>query len=283
MAEKKTSPSNLWGKPLPANLQKLQTREPKMATEEYEEDFDAENADVDAELDDTEADATIDDDVDSDEANELAYAESSALEANNEPGEDDEEEDAYDSEAGDEEEVTVVDSTVETNAAEPDPDDSVVAEDIEQDVNETEKKKGSSVMKKRGSDYIRDEIARRTEAGESLRGVDIVSALAKKRVTVSAAQVSQLLKAAGVAGAPRGRQPAAKPEVSVQRPRPAAVVTETQSRAAAQRPKNLEYPTELPLDQLKAASLFLDACDGSYDTAAAILDVHRKVGSVMTR
>lgn len=283
MAEKKASPSNLWGKPLPANLQKMQTREPKMATEEYEEDFDAENADVDAELEDTEADATVDDDVDSAEANEQAYAESSALEGNNEPGEDDEEEDAYDSEAGDEEEVAVVDSVVEKNSEEPDPDDSVVAEDIEQDVDGTEKKKGSSIMKKRGSDYIRDEIARRTEAGESLRGVDIVNALAKKRVTVSAAQVSQLLKAAGVAGAARGRQPAAKPEVSAQRPRPAAVVTETQSRAAAQRPKNLEYPTELPLDQLKAASLFLDACDGSYDTAAAILDVHRKVGSVMTR
>jgi hypothetical protein len=282
MAEKKKSPSSLWGKPLPANMQKLHTREPKMATEEYEEDFDADTATVDDELEDSPVAEVAEDDIDDAEANEQAYAESAAAEENDEP-EDDDEEDAYTSEAGDDDDVSIVDDAVEAESEEPGPDDSVVAEDSEKDVDETANEKGSSVMKKRGSDYIREEIARRAEAGESLRGVDIVSALAKKRVTVSAAQVSQLLKAAGHGGTKRGRQPAAAKPVAAAAPRPRPVAAEPQTRAAAQRPKNLEYPTELPLEQLKAASLFLDACDGSYDTAAAILDVHRKVGSVMTR
>lgn len=275
MAEKEQNPSSLWGKPLPANLHKFQTKEPKMATEEYEEDFDEERADVDAELSDDESH-----DAD-EEAAADAYAES-AIEEEIDDEEENEEEDAYDSEAGDEAEVSYVENETEENTEEPDHDDDVAAVETTRDMKK-KNKKDESTMKKRGSDYIREEIARRRESGDSLRGVDIVTALAKKKVVVSAAQVSQLLKAEGVPRAPRGRQPAAKP-ASQPRRRPAvAAAAEPATRAALQRPKKLEYPTELPLDQLKAASAFLDACNGDYDAAVSILNVHRQVGSVMTR
>lgn len=274
MAEKAQNPSSLWGKPLPASLHKLQTKEPKMATEEYEEDFDEENADVDAELVDDEESHVADDEASAD-----AYAEEAEEEIDDEEEEENEEDEAYDSEAGDEAEVSYVENEAEENTEEPDHDDDVAAVETTKDM-QKKKKKDESTMKKRGSDYIREEIARRRETGDSLRGVDIMKALAKKKVTVSAAQISQLLKAEGVPRAPRGRQPAEKPAA---RPRPVAVAAEPATRAAQQRPKKLEYPTELPLDQLKAASAFLDACGGDYDAAVSILNVHRQVGSVMTR
>lgn len=276
MPDKEQNPSSLWGKPLPANLHKLQTKEPKMATEEYEEEFDEETADVDAELGE---DAEISDDEDA----AAAYAESVTEQDPDEAAEIDEE-DEYDSEEGDDAEVSYVENEKEENTEKPDHDDDVAAADIITDTKN--KKKEESTMKKRGSDYIREEISRRQESGDSLRGVDIVKALAKKKVTVSAAQVSQLLKAEGVPRAPRGRQPAEKAAGRPkQKPTPtaAAVVSETPSRAAAQRPKKLDYPADLPLEQLKAASAFLDACDGDYEAAVSILNVHRQVGSVMTR
>lgn len=274
MAEKAQNPSSLWGKPLPANLHKLQTKEPKMATEEYEEDFDEKTADVDAELGDD-----ADDQLADDEASADAYAENATADSDDEENE---EEDAYDSEAGDDAEVSYVNDDTEDNTEEPDHDDDVAAVSTTTDTKK--QKKDDSDMKKRGSDHIREEIARRRESGASLRGVDIVKALAKKRVTVSAAQVSQLLKAEGVPRAPRGRQKTAEKPVGKPAPVAAAPVADTASRAAAQRPKKLDYPqTELPLDQLKAASAFLDACGGDYDAAASILNVHRQVGSVMTR
>jgi hypothetical protein len=275
MPKKEQNPSSLWGKPLPANLHKLQTKEPKMATEEYEEDFDSESADVDAELSDDEETNVSDDETAAD-----VYAEEATEEEIDETKENSEEE-AYDSEAGDEAEVSYVTDEAEDDTEEPARDDNVAAVETTKE-KKTKKKKEESTMKKRGSDYIREEIVRRREAGDSLRGVDIVKALAKKRVVVSAAQVSQLLKAEGVPRAPRGRQPAETPAV---KPKAKAAPTSTEqvTRAAAQRPKKLEYPPGLPLDQLKAASAFLDACDGDYDAAVSILNVHRQVGSVITR
>lgn len=281
MAKNEQNPSSLWGKPLPANLHKFQTTEPKMATEEYEEDFDEKTAAVDAELGDGEPDDLADD-----EASAEAYAAAATEEEIDDEEEDDEENDEgdeYDSEAGDEAEVSYVTNKNEETTEDPDHDDSVAAVEATKEMTKNTKK-DDSAMKKRGSDYIREEIARRQESGDSLRGVDIVKALAKKKVVVSAAQVSQLLKAEGVPRAPRGRPAETKPVPAAARPKAqAAPSAEPASRAAAQRPKKLEYPTELPLDQLKAASAFLDACGGDYDAAVSILNVHRQVGSVMAR
>ena len=264
MPKNSTNPSSLWGKPIPANLKDIIAKEPRMATEEYEDDFDPETADAAAELDGSSAEENY---LETDDANEAAYAEAEA-----EPSEDD---DVYDAEAGDDADVEYVNDNAAGNAEDPSRDDDVAA--AEQPVKK--KKKGSTAMKKRGSDYIREEIAKRRESGDSLRGVDIVNALAKKKVVVSAAQVSQLLKAEGVQSSGRGRKPAAKASVSKE-----PAMAETASRPAAQRPKKLDYPeTDLPLDQLKAASAFLEACGGDYDAAASALSLHRKVGSVMTR
>ena len=204
-----------------------------MATEEYEEDFDEDIADVDSELSDDEESNLADD-----EASAEAYA-SSATEEEIDDEEENEEDEAYDSEAGDEAEVSYVTDETEENTEEPDHDDDVAAVEPTKEMSK-KKKKDESTMKKRGSDYIREEIARRRESGDSLRGVDIVKALAKKKVAVSAAQVSQLLKAEGVPRAPRGRQPAEKAPAPQPRPKAAAAPTEQMSRSAAQRPKKLE-------------------------------------------
>lgn len=265
---KQQNPSSLWGKPLPANLKDLLAKEPKMATEEYEDEFDPETADV---ADELEEGVDADDYLESADANEAAYTEN----------EDGDEEDAYDAEDGDDAEVEYVESEAADTSEDPSHDDEVVAE--EQQV--IKQKKGEKAMKKRGSDYIREEIAKRREAGDSLRGVDIVKALAKKKVTVSAAQVSQLLKAEGVPSSGRGRPAATKAPPKKREPVAAAApAAPEQSRSAAQRPKKLDYPdTGLPLDQLKAASAFLEACGGDYDEATNVLNMHRQVGSVMTR
>lgn len=271
MPKNSTNPSSLWGKPIPANLKDLIAKEPKMATEEYEDDFDPETADAAAELDDGHAE---EDYLETADANEAAYAE-----AEEEPDDDG---DVYDAEAGDDADVEYVNDNAANNAEDPSRDDDVAA--AKQPVKK--KKKGETTMKKRGSDYIREEIAKRRESGDSLRGVDIVNALAKKKVVVSAAQVSQLLKAEGVQSAGRGRKPSVKPAIkpSAKSPATELVAADAPSRPAAQRPKKLDYPdTELPLDRLKAASTFLEACGGDYDAAASVLSLHRKVGSVMAR
>jgi hypothetical protein len=129
--------------------------------------------------------------------------------------------------------------------------------------------------KKSMSDHVRDEISRRQESGDSLRGVDIVNALAKKGVKVSAAQVSQLLKKAGVSAKARG-------------PKKAKAAAEERSRAAVSTKKAAEPPraapkarpvggTDMPMPQLKAAKEFLAAVGDSYEEARRVLGLHEQL------
>ena len=277
-ADEFVSPANLWGKPLPgatskAPKEKKEEKVTRMRTDEYEDE------DVDADVD-----AELEEDVVDDEA---AYAEAddyedegdedvreTAAKLTDEEVDDDDDETEYEPEEGDDEvSDEAVDSTVET-----DEDDNPVEAPT---ATKTPKGKVKDMAeKKSGADHIREEIERRQESGDSLRGVDIVAALAKKRVTVSPAQVSQLLKKAGVAAGKR--TPVAAGE---ERTREAArhKRKEEAAKAAPKRPvaKGPSGSTTLPMDQLKAATAFLAACDGCYDMAGEILAEHKKLRSVV--
>lgn len=267
------SPANLWGKPLP----NLSGSKPAPATNEQTEERtkrmladedDTSDSDVDAELED--------------ENEAAAYAEAAAEEAD-EPEDADDAEDAddeeaevdgYESEEGDDaDDGKEVDATVAVDSDDPAP----------VPVTASAKKKVSPMSeKKSGADHIRDEIAKRQAAGESLRGVDIVAALAKRRIEVSPAQVSQLLKKAGAGGAPRGKKLVAagdegKSRIANKAKKPTA---ETPRMLPKARPATGAVGT-LPMDQLKAASAFLAACGGCYDSAGEILSAHKQLGAMM--
>ena len=145
------------------------------------------------------------------------------------------------------------------------------------------------------SDHIRNEIEKRKASGASLRGVDIVAALEKRSISVSPAQVSQLLKKAGVAGSKRGRKPASasapaeqneKPRVAMkaakkdvaEAPKQRLVLKRHPQAAPAAEvrsaPKAAKVPStgfRVPMTQLQAAEAFVDACGGSFKNAERIL------------
>ena len=137
--------------------------------------------------------------------------------------------------------------------------------------------------KKSGADHIRDEIAKRQAASESLRGVDIVAALAKRRIEVSPAQVSQLLKKAGAGGAPRDKKLVAAGDEGKSRIANKTKKSPAEPPRVAPKVKPSPAATALPMDQLKAASAFLAACDGCYATAGDILSAHKQLDAMMTR
>lgn len=282
-AEEFVSPANLWGKPLPGATSKALAEKDKDKKEKgttgmrfaTPEDYDDEDvdADVDAELEedevnDEEAYAEADADYE-DEGSEDVRETAAKL-----PDDDEDDETEYEPEEGDEVSDEAVDSAVEVDEN----DDPVEAPKA------TKTRKGKvkdMAEKKSGADHIRDEIERRQESGDSLRGVDIVAALAKKRVTVSPAQVSQLLKKAGISSGTR-----APAEVGAERTRDAARhkrKEEPVKSAAPKRPvaRGPSGSTTLPMDQLKAATAFLAACDGCYDMAGDILAEHKKLRSVV--
>ena len=272
------SPANLWGKPLPnitgskpAPAKKEQTEErTKRMLADEDDDIDS---DVDAELEETEELVTEDGTEllaeDGDDDNSEAYVEAAAEEASD----DDEEADGYAPEDGD----VAEDGEVEAEEEAVDEDPAPVP------VTAGAKKKVSNMSeKKSGADHIRDEIAKRKASGDSVRGVDIVAALAKRKIEVSPAQVSQLLKKAGLGGASRGGKKL-------------AAVGEDKSRVANKVKKQTAEPTRslpkarpatgavgtLPMDQLKAASAFLAACGGCYESAGEILSAHKQLGAMM--
>lgn len=247
------SPANLWGKPLPKTIHKEATKKEKdtgMLPEEITED------DVDAELE-----------ADEPSEAELVAEETDVDDAGEETGDeepsydDDEESDEDDSEDDDE-----VDSVVE-------PDEKV-----------SKKKKVATPMagkKKSMSDHVRDEIARRQESGDSLRGVDIMTALAKKGVKVSAAQISQLLKKAGVSVKARGPK---KAKAAAEERSRAAVSTrkgEEPSRVAPKARPATGGVVGLPVAHLKAAKDFIAACGDSYEEARNVLDLHKQLQGVL--
>jgi hypothetical protein len=127
------------------------------------------------------------------------------------------------------------------------------------------------------SDHVRAEIARRHKAGEELRGVEIVKALAKRKIEVSPAQVSQLLKKAGLGGKPRkrgGTTTAAAPaegERAALKGRKVGVAAPAARQAEKARPATGGNGFKVPMDQLQAAEAFVAACGGSFQAAGRIL------------
>jgi len=270
------SPANLWGKPLP-NLSGSKPAPVKEAKKEErtkrmlaDEDDDT-DSDVDAELEESEVVAEDGTELLEEDGDDEAYLEDEAEEADDE--EDAEEEvDGYAPEDGD----VAEDGEVEAEVAEDE--DSAPAP-----VTAGAKKKVSNMSeKKSGADHIRDEIAKRKASGDSVRGVDIVAALAKRKIEVSPAQVSQLLKKAGLGGASRGGKKlvAAGEDKSRVANKVKKTTAETQRVAPKARPATGTV-SALPMDQLKAASAFLAACGGCYDSAGEILSAHKQLGAMM--
>jgi hypothetical protein len=272
------SPANLWGKPLPSAARQIAKAQKEKAPRMRTEDEDEIDSDVDAEL---EEDVVEEDVVEESEEDAAAYAEAEAAESEEEPADEDEDETEFDAEEGDEDsddtEAAAEEDVVST--VEVDEEDSAP---VKVKAGVSTKRMAKMSEKKSGADHIRDEIERRQNAGDSLRGVDIVAALAKKKVTVSPAQVSQLLKKAGVKstkGADAGER--------------SRVAAKTKKKTSAEAPRTLpkrssvatapSKTTMLPMNQLKAASAFIAACDGNYATAEEILTAHKQLGAMMAR
>jgi hypothetical protein len=290
-AEEFVSPANLWGKPLPGAASKAPVEKEKetkekgttrmrFATpEDYDNDDVDENVDVDAELEEDVVDdeaAYAEADYEEEDSEDIRETAAKIPAAESDDDEDDETE--YAPEEGDEVSDEVVDSTVE-----PDEDDDPV--ESPKATKTTKRKVKDMAEKKSGADHIREEIERRQESGDSLRGVDIVAALAKKRVTVSPAQVSQLLKKAGVASTKRGATVAVGAD-GEERSRDAARRKHAKSEPVKVAPKRpvAKAPTggaALPMAQLNAAGAFLATCDGCYDTANDILAAHKQLRGMM--
>jgi hypothetical protein len=156
--------------------------------------------------------------------------------------------------------------------------EATVAED-EEDANN---RKVVMSEKKSGADHIRDEINKRKAAGDSMRGVDIVAALAKRKIEVSPAQVSQLLKKAGMGGAPRAKKTDAdaKSRVAAKGKKTMQMTVPETARVLPKGRAVTSTTTTLPMTQLRAAAAFLSACDGCYATAEEILSTHKQLGTV---
>lgn len=272
------SPTNLWAKPLPPQRHAAKKEETKGTGKMAREDddvMDDEDIDVDAEL----AEADEEENLDEAEVSADVTAEFDDEEPEDEDAEDSEDEDEepdYDGEDGDvddaSQDVTEDEEKVVTAVADDEDDDSISSE-VESHMAE----------KMSLSDHVRAEITRRQKAGASMRGKDILESLAKRNVKVSAAQVSQLLKKAGLGGKARGRKAAAPVEANEAEKSRAAMRAknrgETATKAAPapqirQATKSRPAVTngfKVPMDQLQAAEAFVAACGGSFQAAGRIL------------
>lgn len=269
------SPTNLWGKPLPTAKQtptkksneevtgKMTDPDDVMEDEEIDVDAELANADVeDDELAEVEAeeDSEVSDDVEGDDDEDDADDEEPEYE------DDDVEDESQDVVEDEEEVVTAVAGDNEENG--------------DEEVSDTTEDVPVMAEKMSLSDHVRAEIARRQKSGESLRGKDILESLSKRKIKVSAAQISQLLKKAGLGGKTRGRPAAA----------PAAVAGGEKGRAALKAKKRDVEPAaapaprqalkarpttgngfKVPMSQLQAAEAFVAACGGSFKSAGQIL------------
>ena len=253
------SPANLWGKPLPKTIHKTTENKEKDTRMLPEEEIDS---DVDAELEDIEG--PDDEELSEEETSEKVISAS----ADDEESEDDDEEENVDDEDEDSDEVDAeVDSTVEA--------------DEEKSAPKRKKVVTNMAEKKSMSDHVRDEIERRKKSGDSLRGVDIVTALGKKGIKVSPAQVSQLLKKANISAKARGtHKTKEKNAAEVKRVATSTRKGETPRREAG---KSSGSGTEMVVvsSHLKAAKAFLAACDDSYDAAREALDMHQQLHDVL--
>ena len=269
-------PENLWGRPLPQKMAERNEARTKDSSTMFvfEEDEDAE--DLRALVDDLKPIEDLDNPSDE----ELQQLSASA-------DYDDDDDDEFGAEDGDDDDTSLVDET-----------DDVVMDDTESEITNSAaavaKEKAVSAPKKEKSrkmaekvsisEHIRREIQSRKAAGDSLRGVDIRNHLADQGVTASAAQISQLLKKEGVAPAARGTRknkdaakavlagPAAaeKPRKRAGRtpsPRPPA-----RTHAQASKPAATDGHFNFPIEKLKAADTFVNAC-GGLEEAHRILNI----------
>jgi hypothetical protein len=270
-------PANLWGKPDPRKSAQVQTDEKKEKdVSGIDADLENDEIDVDAEL---EAEATLEAEI-GDAAEEADYEN----EFDPEEGDDDEvDEDDADAELeeteSDVEAETDADETAESTSDEAGDDDESPA--VVSKTTATSSRKREMTDKKTSlSDHIRSEIARRQEAGEELRGKDIVASLASRRIKVSPAQVSQILKKEGLSSGTRGRKPKAA-VADGERSRSALKTKPKQAeiKKAAKPPRMLPKVKQedgsrgfhVPMTQLQAAEAFVKACGGSFDSAGRIL------------
>ena len=315
---------SLWAKPLPGKPKSAQKEQEKEAgarkkmPRNHDDDVDImeeDLIDVDAELESAdiveEVDAeteTLDDDFEPEIAAE--YDEEASVEtADEQDGDDDIEEDEPadlepeydDDETMEGEDATDSDYQEEVVAAVDDDEDEEGATDnFDGDAYNEEKEEVMAEKKKMSiSDHVRAEIERRKKSGGEIRGKDIIATLGKRGVTASAAQVSQLMKKAGITSTSgRGRKPGSgkkKPSEAV------TTITETteKSRAAMRALKKKDLPARkpaagaateeeprritrktrgsadtgfrVPMGKLQAAEEFVAACGGSFKAAAAML------------
>lgn len=270
------SPAQLWGKPLKSVApQKAVEKKVTGKMTHDDEDVTDDEIDVDAELANADADENdlhaIEAESDADVVDEIEEGDPDEEEA-------DDDETDYEAEEGD-----VSDQTEDAVEDDEEVVTAVADNDEEDGDNENPNPTGTVSMSEKMSlsDHIRAEIARRQKSGESLRGKDILDALAKKKVKVSAAQISQLLKKAGLGGKARGKKAAV----------PAGAAETDKSRMAGKHAKRgvetaakPKGPTQftakrpaatgsfrVPMDQLKAAEAFVEACGGSFQSAERIL------------
>jgi hypothetical protein len=276
-------PANLWGKPDPRKSVQAQTDEKKEKKTVSGIDADLENdgIDVDAALD---ADAALEADID-DTAEDADYENEFEPEEGDDEDVDDDDDDEDDADAELEETESAVvsedggDETAESTADEAGADEESPA--VVGRTTATSSRKRKMTDKKTSlSDHIRSEIARRQEAGEELRGKDIVASLASRRIKVSPAQVSQILKKEGLSSGTRGRKPKAA-AADGERTRSALKTKPKQAeiKKAATPPRVLPKVRQegasrgfnVPMTQLQAAESFVEACGGSFQNAERIL------------
>lgn len=262
------SPTQLWGKPL-RTAQPAQSTSARTADEDVMDD---EEIDVDAELAEEDAPDAELREVEAEENS----GESDDVDNEDENSEDDEPD--YDAEEGD--------VSDENEDAVEDGEEVVTAVDDDNEVGDDENVpattgKGSMSEKMSLSDHVRAEITRRQKSGDSLRGKDIVDSLSKKKIKVSPAQVSQLLKKAGLGGKTRGKKAAAVAAAGTDKNRvahkaaprdvsPSATPAKQPPKMAAKKPA-ATTGFKVPMAQLEAASSFVDACGGSFADAQRIL------------
>jgi hypothetical protein len=191
------------------------------------------------------------------------------------PAED--EDDSFDPEKGDEDDAD--DEDRGEVASDVEDDDDVPA--AHENVAAKEKRVRSMPEKKSMSDYVREEIDRRKKSGDSLRGVDIVTELAKHKIKVSPAQVSQLLKKAGVSQkAPGPRKAKLAASQDGEKIRAAESVRKGE---ATRKGTRIHAPAAdgMSVHQFKAAKDFLSACHDCYDEAARVLELHEQLRSTL--
>lgn len=316
-------PKNLWGKPIP-NARMRATAVRKPAPVQYEEKVMDDDVDVDAELDDAAEPAeselqevegeyvSVDNlyydgdsvkesressETDETEENLVSQGDDEEPDYDAETGDDDESEDSDDYEDDESEEENVDDD--ELVSENPDADAVVDVDDDDVRVQTAAQRAQQKTSLLRGnampegkkvtlSDHVRREINKRKESGASVRGCDIVAALEKRGITVSQAQVSQLLKKAGLTSGRPGRPsrqtaPAAEHDapsrVAERKPHAGGVAAAKPQQRAALTTKatpktasgNIGF--QIPMAQLKAAEAFVTACDGSFQKAERILTV----------